>query len=53
VDRRVGEPGGTKPFDLAPVDAGRLERQVEGEVAERPEPRIEPGRPVVVGRVSR
>jgi len=53
VDRLVAEPGRTQPVDLALVDRRRLERQVDGEVAEREEPCVEAGRLVVVGRVSR
>jgi hypothetical protein len=53
VDRLVREPDGAEPVDLGDVDRGRLERQVDREVAERPGPGVEPGVPVVVGRVSR
>jgi hypothetical protein len=53
VDARVGEPGLAQPVDSGVVDRGRLERQVDREVAEGAQPRVEPRLAIVVGRVSR
>lgn len=53
VDRRVREPVGAQPVDLSLSDGGRLERQVDREVAERPQARVEAGLPVVVRSVFR
>ena len=53
MDRLVGEPDGAEPVDLALVDRARFECQVDGEVAEREQPLVEPRPAVVVGCVSR
>ena len=48
MDRTVVEPDGAKRVGLCTPGAGGLEGELDGEVAERPGPRVEVGLPVVV-----